>query len=1401
MHDVTASEAHEAATPTAAQTIEGAVEPHTQSQTEPQADTQPEAATDDIPDAVVDAALAATAPDATALRLAKLTLHGFKSFADRTEFTFDDPVTGIVGPNGCGKSNVVDALKWVLGERSSKSLCGKEMIDVIFAGSAARKPSGMAAVTLTFENPIIESIAQTPISAADREEPETEDAETDSDTAPAHDEHVSDAEAREAVEEGVSEAAAIMGRGRVRRALPVDTDIVEVERRLYRDGKSQYLINGKLARLRDIRDLFLDTGIGADAYSIIEQGKVDAMLLASPMERRSIFEEAAGIAKYRQRRVEAQRKLDKAETNLTRTREALASTERRLRLVKGQAAKARRFKELDEEYQSLRLAVAFEQYDDLCSRLEGLTSRLRALDTERQQVQKALSEAEQAKQEAEITRHEADSAHRRVHEALADARHRAERAQQRRTMAQHAIDEVKRQTADDERRLADREAELKRLETDIEDQRSATTALAEAVAQAQASAERLSEERAGALEATGDAKRELGSARSQASQVDRERAQLAARAEADERRLASLAEHTEGLEAKAEEATTRRASIEEELASLRDVIDGRERRLRELEAHLTAVDHRAHALGGDRSRLADQVAELEQKAIRLDGRCATLDEMVRSRVGLAEAAKAVVERAEAGDGFGGVLGPLAELIEADAEAAEAVERALGADLGAVVVRSGDAMPSPSEIASLPGRVSFLPADARDAGGPPIRPSEVGLFGGRVVPLRSLVHARSETSTAVEPLLDALLGRTLLVTDRDTADLLAAGPLLGRGARFVTRDGVVIEPPGRLTGGPRSAEGDDAAGLLARRMELSVLRAELEAANESLATARAELRRVSDAASELDAARSELAAESSKVEKALAGERVAAERHDADLSRATQDIQRLAAERDAARERATHVEQERAELLERLGKLAGLHEELSARVTELERTVETGEQRAHALGEQLSAARAEAGKIGEQHASAKRELGRLELASDHAERSRAEAARRLEQASGRLSGHEETVAEAEREHAEAETDREKLTTELDAAAQALDEAGKRTEGLGERVAAARDRARAFERDWHSLETSRRELEVKREALEERTFDEIKVELAVDLLDYRAVMAPGDVERVDPHESQARIGVLRDEIGKLGNINLDAIDEESTLEERNEDLIAQVRDIDEARLRLATLIETLNLASRERFGEVFEKIREHFGGRDGMFRRLFGGGRAEVRLMPLVKEVDGQKVITDQTDLLESGIEVIAKPPGKEPRSISQLSGGEKTLTAVALLMSIFRSKPSCFCVLDEVDAALDEANVGRFCGAVQAFTDRSRFIVITHNKRTMQAAHRLYGVTMQERGVSKRVSVRFEQVSEDGSIDASAVKAEQQVEEPQVIEPEHEETAPSPTGGLRAALAKMRESAQSPVEQN
>lgn len=1342
------------------------------------------------------------------LKLSKLTVAGFKSFADRTAFTFDDPITGIVGPNGCGKSNVVDAIKWVLGERSSKSLRGKEMIDVIFAGSAARKPGGMASVTLTFENPIVpwmvtdelvtdSADAETAAEPAAETKPDdagpanSEDAasgdrgETDGDgpheDAPAHDSHLSDSEAEHAAEEGESEAAAIIAmRGRIKRPLPIDTDIVEVERRLYRDGKSQYLINGKLARLKDIRDLFLDTGIGADAYSIIEQGKVDRMLMASPMERRAIFEEAAGIAKYRQRRVEAERKLDKTEQNLAVTREQLDSTERRLRMVKGQAAKARRFRELDDEYGALRLALAFDQYDDIRQRLDGLTSRLANLESGKKAVEAELRAAEDARAAVEAERHTAATELRAIEDRINACRHDAETARQRADYTRRSIEDASRIVETETTRLANAETRRAELVRTLDERRERASALEERVRQLEAALESANDERAEAGRAAAELRRTLDQTRASCASMEREHAGMLARMQADERRTESLREQLQTAEAKIAGTDADRESIAGRIASLAGSIETAETERAALARKAEAVRARLDALGADRAARAETVGTLDEQRVRLDARRAALDEMVRSHEGLGDAARRVLEMRDAGEGFARVVAPLADLISVEPEHADAVESALGAALGALVVRTIADMPTADELSRLPGRVMFLMLEGLGAGvGVPGLAEMERMMNGRVRSARSLVRA-GDGDAALARLLDRLLGATLIVEDLDTALLLAAGPMRGVSARFVTRTGAVLEPDGRVAAGPRGVS--DSAGLLSRRAELASIEAELTDVNARLGTARAALDAVDSEASGVDRDRAALGEAISEADRAAVRLRHELDKAESDAGRLEREAESGRADLARIRERLEETERERVSLGERAASLERLLDDEKQKLGAVAESLQSTEASHADASERAAAARADVSAAHERARATRREVASMESAAEEARRSAEEARSHIERARATLESHTESLAEAERAAAGALETAERATEEAEAQRGIVRAAEERLREAGQAVGSARSRAEVVMRDWHALETSRRELEVKREHAEDRASEELDLNLAGDYFEYRALMADGVVRRINVTECSARANVLRDEIKKLGPVNLNSIDEESQLAERNDDLIAQVKDIDEARIRLATLIEKLNIASREQFGEVFERIRAEFGGRDGMFRKLFGGGKAEVRLMPLIKEVDGQKVVTDQIDLLESGVEVIAKPPGKEPRSISQLSGGEKTMTAVALLLAIFRSKPSCFCILDEVDAALDEANVGRFCATVKEFTDFSRFIVITHNKRTMQSVDRLYGVTMQERGVSKRVSVRFDQVGADGHIAATAE-----------AEPEPEEAPkPSPTGSLRAALAGMRD---------
>jgi chromosome segregation protein len=1383
------------------------------------------------------------------MRLSKLTLAGFKSFADRTEFTFDEEVTGVVGPNGCGKSNIVDSIKWVLGERSSKSLRGKEMIDVIFAGSAGRKPSGMASVTLTFENPIIDAegevvdlrvgddddplpppgsrLEERPAlaAAADREGDEVVETTGAAGETPAP---------PVAAERSLHSPAP--HRRRKRRGLPIEADMVEVERRLYRDGTSKYLINGKNARLKDIRDLFLDTGIGADAYSIIEQGKVDAMLLASPQERRTIFEEAAGIAKYKQRRIEAQRKLEKAQANLSLTREQLANTERRLRIVKGQAVKARRFKELDSELKATRLALAFDQYDDIRQRLEGLTSRITELEGARTAATERLAHLEGAKQEAELARHEVLKEHRQYEEQRTAARHAEQTASQRKSMTERVLEDAKRQSQADASRLEGLESRIAGLGRAAEEQAQIIASVSERLAEAEREVSRLTQERAGVLEKRAVKQSALAERRAAAANIDRERAGLLASIEADKRREESLREQMRKVQERAEGLATEGDRLQQASDAASAAVAARREAIALLESELGEHDRTAASLSRGRGELAQRVAGLEQHVLRIDSRRTTLQEMVESRLGLGEAVRDVLEARDSGRGFAAVIAPLADLIDTDRDHAAAVEAALGHHLQALVVPSVANMPGAADLESLTGRVTFLPLAGLSTGSAalPARPADVADLqaAGRATRLRDVVGLRpaeedqGPLAEAESDLLDRLLGRTWLVQDLDGAMMLAG---MLPGARFVTRNGHIMEADGRVQAGPLSGAGGEPAGMLQRRSELVELESELARLSVDLEVERAQLKAADAEAAALAAAQAELRSRLAAEQRQIVGDQARLEQLAGQMVRLDRDRKHLGEEIQQLTGRISKAEEDRARLKERADKLAALHAEQSQLATELEAEVQKIAQAVEAHNEQMTVLRVDSSRLSEQLGGARREHRRLESGAEAAQREQRDLQRLLEQSQARLAEHDRAIQEALLQIEQARTEVAALDEQVNEAASRMAEANALAHRMGEDVNQARQHAQHVERDWHSLEVARRELEVKRENLEERTTQEMELDLVAEYPHYREMMEPGDVLRIDQAEAAAEIDVLRAEIRKLGSVNLEAIEEENQLEARNEELIRQVADIDQATTKLTELITTLNQASRERFGEVFTRIQEHFAGQNGMFRKLFGGGRAEVRLMSLVKEVetpDGiRKVETGEVDLLESGIEVIAKPPGKEPRSISQLSGGEKTLTAVALLLAIFQSKPSCFCVLDEVDAALDDANVGRYASVIREFTNHSHFIVITHNKKTMQATDRLYGITMQERGVSTRVSVRFEQVGRNGEITVSSDQKEKRdrslpeaTEEATADDPPvtvvmhpasngvngHARAESPPVPGaksdlLRRALAGMRDSNGTPVE--
>ncbi len=1300
------------------------------------------------------------------MRLAKLTLVGFKSFADKTEFTFDAPITGIVGPNGCGKSNVVDAIKWVLGERSAKSLRSKEMADVIFAGSAGRKPAGLASVTLTFDNPLLTEadLARLAEESGLEEHPTSADDNTDSD-----------------------EGEGIINRAGRRRALPIDTDTVDVERRLYRDGNSQYLINSKKARLRDIRELFLDTGVGADAYSIIEQGKVDAMLIASPIDRRGIFEEAAGVSKFKARRIEAQRKLERTENNLIRIREQLQSTERRLRIVRSQATKARRFKELDVELRGSRMALAFDEYDDLRARLDGLTSRLHELTSAREQSAAALESLEEAKQQAELTRHDLIQCERELEREKTSAQHIAQGAAERQRMTEASLIQTAELIKVELSRLTETETKAQRLAQTAAEYTQRIDALQSRLDNADRDLEESAASRTALQQRLADGRSRLAEQRANAANIDRERHALIARVESDRKRADSIAAENVRLDQRLAQLKQDRDASAAALVEAQGAALERAAHVTQLAQKLDVQSQSADTLFSSKQSLGHQLNKLEQQRIALDSRCATLDEMIETRAGFGDAVREVLTRrdddAEHGP-YTPVIAPLAELIDTDVAHAGAIEAALGEHLQSLVVTSIDELRRRGAFDDLPGRVAFLPltgfVDGRASA--PLNPSALGLDPADAEPALALIT----TDPRVGGLIERLLGRTLLVTEIDDALRLRRTRLAGiPGVRFVTRRGEVVEPDGRIIAGG-AANGDATGGLLHAAAELSELRAEVESLDIRIAESRRKLGVVDAEAAALDRALSNLRVKHAAEERALVSDQAAHERLESDVARFDRERLYLCKDIDAIIEQRETINTEVRTLADRAESLLRLHEELSQAAAGSEEELADLQDQLESATERATTFKVELSQAEDQLQSVRSELRRLELDAEQSDADIRRATDILSVQRERKSEQEATITSCASEIETAQRNADDAEQRLQAAAVELERAQQSAAELAEQLTLARDRSSQVERDWHSLEVARREIEVKRENLEERALEEHAIPLADELVEYRAMMSAGDVARIDRDETAARAEELRREVKKLGSVNLDAIEEETQLETRNEDLIQQVADIDAARSDLESLIERLATASETRFRETFERICERFAGADGMFRKLFGGGSAEIRLIP-----DEE---TGEVNWLESGIEVRAKPPGKQPRRIDQLSGGEKTLTAVALLMAIFKSRPSPFLMLDEVDAALDEANIARFCSVTSQLLDHSHIIIITHHKRTMATVDQLYGVTMQERGVSTRVRVKLDDVEDDGRIknnvatqnnSAAAAKSKNQPSD-----------LPEPT--LRDGLAKMRAEAADPV---
>ena len=1189
------------------------------------------------------------------MRLEKIVLNGFKSFADKTEFAFDSSITAIVGPNGCGKSNIVDAVKWVLGEQSVKNLRGGQMADVIFSGSSSRKPLGAAEVGLFISNPDGNGTGQ----------------------------------------------------------LPIEADEVQISRRIYKSGESEYRINNKTCRLKDIRELFMDTGIGARAYSILEQGQIEQLLSTSKTDRRVIFEEAAGISKYKAHKKEALRKLEHTEQNLLRLADILGEVTKRLRSVKLQAGKARnylrysqRLKELQVNYSLVEYAknqtqlgekkTALEQVEEQLARLaaevakqDSLMSKLgeEKIETEHKlshtdnRLVAVESKIEQQLQRIEFLRtritelqQRKDSAGARV-EKLQEQKNlfKADSAQYKSELAncEEMLDEKSRRASQIQKAIEEINTECASLEADLEDEKSGIIDIVRRTAQLHNEIQSISVYR-----------------NNLSSQKDR----LAGRAERARAELEELL--TEKAQHKA-----RLSDIEKVLGELTQNLESKRNKTEEINSLLAADNKRLTASREARSALSGELAILTD----MEGRREGLNTGVKSIL-----ANRSVENTE----LDYIEGILADMIAADFKYANAVEAALEGKTDALVINNTNRLLADTEtIEKLEGRANFIRMDKIEPFVDKKDFSKLPTVMGRVVEF-----VKYESRYA--PLVWKLLGKTIIVDSIDAAIGLAER--MGDGYKFVTLRGESLSAEGAITLGPLGKT----TGLISRKSrlrqlqeaianitdEITVLEGQIkknERLNEHLAKLCKDLR---TAVYEANTKKMEVSSKLGAIEQ--------------NIKRLREEQPLIVSEIDLLEEQITQSVQKEYDSEQKLQELEAVNSQRSSHIAELEARYAKQKAEQQIQTSRLTDLRVALGQITEHRKALKQTIVSLQSQMQENRTATEAAQEEIQSCSEQLTEAGRDILKCEAAVSELFVEKEKNqenSRELHKKIERLLEEEKQTE-----LSIRQKRAEQGETEQKisELKIELGQLEVRTQTLVERVQEELQIDLVQSYEDYRD-------EEVDWDKVKEEIAELRSKIERLGNVNVDAIDEQESLEKRYNFLSNQVEDLNTSRTQLQQLISRLNKKSREKFRETFEEIRVHF---QQIFRKLFGGGKADI-------------VLEDAEDILEAGIEVIARPPGKETRSISLLSGGEKALAAIALLFAVFKTKPSPFCFLDEIDAALDEANNERFNMLIREFEEDSQFIIITHAKRTMSIADMLFGITMQTRGVSKKISVSFGQFDE------------------------------------------------------
>ena len=1175
----------------------------------------------------------------------ELEIQGFKSFPDKVKIRFDAGVTGVVGPNGSGKSNLSDAVRWVLGETSSRQLrAAGKMEDVIFGGTRRRSAMGFASVRLTLDN--------------------------------------------------------------TGHTLDVDADEVTIGRKYYRSGDSEYTINGQVCRLRDVYELLLDTGIGRDGYSVIGQGRIAEIVAAKSSERREIFEEACGIAKYRYRKTEAERRLAAAGENLERLRDILGELESRVGPLEKESAKAQKFLELSEQRKTLEVTL---WTDSVHRARDTVRQQVRDYETAQADYERFDGEAKAAEQEAEEIRMQAQQLTIAVERLNGDIRSITEQI----SGSDSRIAVLENDILRNEESIASLRSEIEAGEQDGAEADAALQRHRAVAAKMEAEGEKLAaeidalnaelEQLADASNASGARKDTL---RAEITDLTAKRTEAQVAQAAAEAAEETARQRLPALEQAVQEGTDQWETARQDLTDTiryREMLTENEKQLANVRSGLELkLKNRKAAL--DEADTAEQRLGRELDAARQ--RLSVLRELEKNMDGYQNSVKDVM-RAAGARRLRGIIGPVSAILKVEPGCEVAVETALGAALQNIVVENEAA--AKAAIALLrsdnAGRATFLPLDT-------VQP---GVFRGRLSGTARLASSLVQADARYDNIVSNLLGRIIVVEDINEASRVARDN--GFRSRVVTMDGQVINAGGSFTGGSVQRS----AGLFTRKQEMEELRIRAAKLQKDCLAAQ---EKTDQCKEQVDALQAELTATASE-QITAANDRVRAEAEQKRLEAAAAQLETA---RNARRQEIDTLQAALADSRAKAEDAAKLQAELTAKIdrrtAEMSRIAEGDDSfltRQNALAQDLSAKRLEQVTRQKDAELAYSQIAALE------QRARDAAARRtsLEESVAALAARSDAcraeIADIRQTRADSQTTIAQKEAEIREATQKrLARQQAETETL------ARARTAADSREEMSREMARL---AERKAAAESEYDQTVAKLWDE---YQLSVSQAEalcVEFDSLPALRAQVADLRGKIRALGSVNVSAIEEYKEVKARYDTLVTQVTDVEESRNELSRMISKLSAQMREIFTDSFRAINENFG---RVFAELFGGGEASLML-------------EDESDVLSSGIGIRVAPPGKVIKNLEALSGGEQALVAISIYFAILAVNPAPFCILDEIEAALDDANVVRFAQYLRRVSDKTQFIVITHRRGTMEAANVLYGVTMQEDGVSKLLKLDLEQV--------------------------------------------------------